>query len=104
MRSEIEVFNEWQEIRKPIIAIFVLVRNLEIFVWTYIFIHIYRSPGRPANFKFSLPARSNKVKNLLKHVASFDISVKLYDRIDQIFNTAMKFMWNPNPEGNYRWY
>ena len=32
MRSEVEVFNEWQEIRKPIIAIFVLVRNLEIFV------------------------------------------------------------------------
>ena len=56
------------------------------------------------NFKYSLPVSSNKVKKVLKGKGSFDIFIKLYDQIEQILNTAVKFIWNLNLGGNYRWY
>ena len=55
------------------------------------------------NVKFSLPVSSNKVNKFLKREGSRDIFIKLYNQIEQIFNTTVKFMWNPNPDGD-RWY
>ena len=44
------------------------------------------------NLKFSLPVSSNKIKKFLKREESFDIFIKLYDQIEQIYNAAVKFM------------
>ena len=37
------------------------------------------------------------VKKFLNRKGSFNIFIKLYDQIEQIFNTTGKFMRNPNP-------
>ena len=35
---------------------------------------------------------------------TFDIFNRIYDQIEQIFNTVVKFMQNPDPDQNYGWY
>ena len=104
-----DVFNGTQESAKPIFTIFVFVLNLEFLVWVWIFIHIYKNQKQISwlssiNLKFSLPVSSNKVKKFLQREESFDSFIKLYDQIEQIFNTAVKFMWKPNSDGNYLCY
>ena len=113
MRSD--VVNERQETAKSSITIFAFVlTNNRLFketiflVWIYIFIHIYKIQkqisGLPSiNVKVSLPVSSNKVRKILEREGSFDIFIKLYDETEQIFNIAVKFLWNPNPGGNHRW-
>ena len=38
----------------------------------------------------------------MKHEGSFGILIKLYDQIEKIVNTAVKVLWDPNADGNYR--
>ena len=73
-----DIFNGRQEIAKPIITIFM---------------HIYRIQKQISwlpniNLKFSLPISSNKLKFFLKSEGSFDIFIKLYSQIEQVFNAC----------------
>ena len=104
-----DIFNGRQETARHIITIFVFVLNLEFLVWIFFFLPIYRTQKQISwlssiNLKFSVPVSSNKVKKFLKCKGSFNIFIKLCGQIKHIFNTAVKFTWKPNPNGNYRWY
>ena len=44
---------------------------------------------------------SDKVNKFLKCEGSFDNFITFYDQMEQTFNTSVKFMYNPNPDGCY---
>ena len=60
------------------------------------FYTILESKNKFHDCPVSLPVNSHKVKKILKREGSFDIFIKFYDQIEQIFNNAVHFMWNPN--------